>query len=280
MTVNPTGVRGSAKHMSLYHTARIAGVLFAPALLGGFLGFQIPVAGAAVVAQTEGQVTMANWSGYAVEKAGTTFSDVKGTWVVPSLDCNSTDVQQSSDLIGIDGFSAGGGQATTMEEIGIQADCDAENDPHYWAWYEDYPNPVTSAQTIPLALKAGNVISAEVHFLGGQTFNFSLVDETTGATFSKSIAVAGAKRSSAEWIVSNPGYAAGQSLPNFATVNFTGSYATGNGQTGSIDDSAWNYFAITMKGSATAPAEATPSSLSQGGKAFYVSWDSPCPRCT
>jgi hypothetical protein len=62
-----------------------------------------------------------------------------------------------------------------------------------------------------------------------------------------------------------------QKLTNFGTVNFSGSYTTGDGHTGSISDAAWNHDKITMVTSG-GRVKAQPSALSADGTAFSVTW--------
>src|SRR5580700_4003897 len=69
------------------------------------------------------QVESTNWSGYAVTTAtGSTFTNVNGSWIVPTANCSSSGVQTaaSSFWIGIDGFNS-----STVEQIGTDSDCDS-----------------------------------------------------------------------------------------------------------------------------------------------------------
>ena len=49
-------------------------------------------------------VQSTNWSGYAAQASGTTFSDVPGSWVQPAVGCTSRQKQYSSFWVGIDGW--------------------------------------------------------------------------------------------------------------------------------------------------------------------------------
>jgi hypothetical protein len=60
-------------------------------------------------------------------------------------------------------------------------------------------------------------------------------------------------------------------LANFGTVNFSGSYTTGNGHTGSISDPAWSNDQIVMVTNGFT-VKAQPSALSNGGTSFSVTW--------
>src|SRR6185437_2478478 len=74
--------------------------------------------------------TSGNWSGYAT--TGTTYSDVKGTWVEPSANCSSGQTGYSSFWVGIDGDTT-----NTVEQLGTDTDCSGST-PVYYGWWEMY----------------------------------------------------------------------------------------------------------------------------------------------
>jgi hypothetical protein len=204
--------------------------------------------------------TSTNWSGYAAFKTGTTFSDVKGSWVQPAANCSSG-TQYASFWVGIDGYSS-----NTVEQIGTDADC-SSGQPVYYAWYEMYPQfPVT----IPMAILPGDTIYAEVQYTAGG-FVLTLRDGTQ--SFSTPVLkMKRADRSSAEWVAEAPSGRGGVlPLADFGTVSFTGSYTTGNGHTGTIGDASWQDDPMTMVTQSN-QVKATPSRLKAGGSAFSVTW--------
>jgi hypothetical protein len=211
--------------------------------------------------------TSSNWAGYAVltnikspQKGAVT--DVKGSWAVPSVDCSQTQNAYSSFWIGIDGYSS-----NTVEQIGTDSDC-SSGSPSYDAWYEMYPKfPVY----LGLVISPGDLISAEVKYSGNGNFQLTITDKTTGATFSTIQKSSSAKMTSAEWIAEAPWSSGVLPLANFGTVYFTGASATINGKTGSISNKGWKNDAITMVTSSGA-TKALPSSLSNGGSSFSVTW--------
>ena len=207
-----------------------------------------------------------NWSGYATYMTGTTFTDVKGTWVQPAVSCPTRKAQYSSFWVGLDGYNS-----STVEQTGTAADCVAKNQPSYYAWYEMYPNPPVN---LSMAITPGDVISAEVS-ASGSTFTLSITNVTTGATFATNQTLSGAAKSSAEWVAEAPSLCFAQCrvapLANFGTVNFSGSFTTGNGHTGSINDAAWSNDQITMVTNGGS-VKAQPSALSGNGQAFSVTW--------
>ena len=79
-------------------------------------------------------VTSTNWSGYAVTGPNGSVTDVKGTWMVPTLQSCTSATKYSSFWIGIDGYDS-----NTVEQIGTDFDC-INGTPTYYAWFEFYPH--------------------------------------------------------------------------------------------------------------------------------------------
>lgn len=209
-----------------------------------------------------------NWSGYAVETslsspASSAVSDVKGVWVVPSVSGAVTPNAYSSFWIGIDGYSS-----NSVEQIGTSSDT-SSGVPQYYAWYEMYPKyPVN----LKMKITPGDKMSAEVKYLGSNKFQLTITDVTTGATYSTTQRSSSAKRSSAEWIAEAPSSMSGVlPLADFGTVQFSNSQAILNGHTGTINDAAWQYDAITMVTS-SGTTKALTSALSTDGTSFSVTW--------
>jgi len=211
--------------------------------------------------------TSSNWSGYAIETNLThpqkgAVTDVKGSWTVPAVDYSTTPNAYSSFWIGIDGYSSG-----TVEQIGTSSDA-SSGSPKYYVWYEMYPKwPVV----LNMVISPGDMMSAEVRYLGNGKFQLTITDTTTGASFTTTQKSPSAKRSSAEWIAEAPSSGKVLPLADFGTVYFENAQATLNGITGSINNSAWQYDAITMTTS-SGTVKALPSSLSPDGRSFSVTW--------
>lgn len=209
--------------------------------------------------------TSTNWSGYAIETNLTTpqsaaVSDVKGTWVVPAVSCGNTNTY-SSAWVGIDGDSS-----KTVEQIGTDQDC-VNGSASYYAWYEMYPKP---SFRVNLAVRAGDVMQAEVRYVSGKKFKLTLTNTTTGRVYSTT-QNANAQRSSAEWVMEAPWSGGVLPLSNFGTIAFSGASATVNGYTGSISDTSWQNDMIAMVNSSGSP-KATPSALGSDGSSFSVAW--------
>jgi Peptidase A4 family len=184
--------------------------------------------------------TSVNWSGYAVETniaspQANAFTDVQATWIVPSLSPSASSNQNaySSTWIGLDGDSS-----KTVEQIGIEQDY-IKGVAVYYAWYEMYPKSVVK---LDLVIQAGDTISAEVKYLGNNTYQLTLDDVTSGN--SRTIQVESSKpiRSSAEWIEESTGR-----LADFNTVTFTNASASAGTIMGRpISDPAWQTEEITL----------------------------------
>lgn len=226
----------------------------------------------------DNSVESTNWSGYAV--TGSDFTEVKGSWIVPAVDCTVTPGTKSTPAyssfwVGIDGYSS-----NTVEQIGTDSDCDRST-PVYYAWYEFYP---AGSYEINLAISPGNKVSAEVSYSGSE-FTVTITNISTGATFSKTENVRKAKRSSAEWIAEAPCCARGGSmlpLSDFGTVEL-GLDNTSVSNTNYAANSSTPLSPISIFGSSVEDIvmvtsggvdEAVPSSLSSDGSSFTVVWKS------
>jgi hypothetical protein len=212
------------------------------------------------------QGTSTNWAGYAVQtnlsapQSGA-VSDVKGSWVVPTLICTSTNTYASA-WVGIDGYSS-----ASVEQTGTEHEC-INGQPSYYAWYEMYPK--RSFLISNITIHAGDLINAEVKYLGNNKFNLILTDVTTNQQFSTTQKGGNAKRQSAEWIVEAPYSGGVLPLANFGTTTITNATATLNAHVGAINDLSWQNDRIDMGSSTTIKAQT--SSLTPDGKSFDVVW--------
>jgi len=224
----------------------------------------------------DGTATSGNWSGYAV--LGSSFQWAKGSWVVPAANCSGVRGDQYTAFwVGLDGYSS-----TTVEQTGTDSDC-VGSTPNYYAWYEFYPNPSFEISSVPV--KPGDVISALVYYNSStEKFVAQIINETTGKSFLTRAAVAGALRSSAEWITEAPCCTfAGGFLPlsDFGTVNF-GKDSTGISATNwALDSSnegpigsfaAVNTILIDKTPSRSSPETSTCSALSSDKTSFSCTW--------
>ena len=213
--------------------------------------------------------TSIDWSGYAVatnlaSPESNAVSDVRAQWRVPAV--SQTVGGYSAVWVGIDGYSD-----NTVEQIGTEQDW-VGGVPTYFAWYEMAPKqPRTIGRVYP-----GDLISADVSYVGASEFKLTLTDTTAGHAFKfTTTQEMSALRQSAEWSVEAPSSPYGVlPLADFATVSFTGAKATLDGHTGTISDAAWQNDLITMA-SRRGAVEALPSALSANGSSFSVTWENP-----
>jgi hypothetical protein len=224
------------------------------------------LAGGAQAGIFHGAASSTNWAGYAV--SGSTFTDVKGTWVQPAADCSTTETSSYAAFwVGLGGLSGGNGG---LEQTGTESDC-RNGQAVYAAWYELLPD---SSVSVPISISAGDTISAEVSVEGGVA-TLALADVTTGQTFTTQATPSLLDISSAEWIAEAPSecYSANRcaqlTLANFGSVEFTGSSTTANGHVGTISDGSWSTTSIDLGGGAGA---ATPAALSADGSDFTVAF--------
>ncbi len=237
-------------------------------------------AGAAVSSE---QAASENWSGYVAgdTAGGKQFSRVSGSWVEPTVSCNSG-TGYDAFWVGLGGTSQ---QSQSLEQIGTQAACaggsSTSGQAQHFAWYELVPaGPVQ----LNLAIRPGDHISASVA-VSGTNVTVSLADATTGQATTKTLQMSDPDTSTAEWIAEAPS-ACDQSgdcqtlpLADFGSVKFTSATATAGGHTGPISDSQWTAQPVQMSSGSgfvsaggDSQAAAAPSGLSSDGSAFSVAW--------
>jgi Peptidase A4 family len=213
-----------------------------------------------------------NWGGYVV--TGTNFTDVKGSWVNPTIDCAMSPNSAVVFWVGLDGWDDG-----FVEQTGTGVVCD-ETTPFYYAWYEFYP----AEDIIPLpnmTVTPGDKFSGGVHYSPStQEFTLTITDETTGTNFTTTGTAPGAARSSAEWIIEAPGFATGIiNLSDFGEAFFGDDY-TGVGDTNQAADSTTNgsikkfgaNTVIVTQVDVFGNVEQQPSLLTTDGSSFDSLW--------
>jgi hypothetical protein len=217
----------------------------------GFASVTLVAPGTTTLTVTAGSVTgtcnitvmpgaSTNWSGYKINP-GSAVTAVGGTWVQPAA--TGVSGAMSAIWVGIDGWGSG-----TVEQCGTDAYMGANGKAQYYAWYELFGDQTPSSQnptlkgpdfsmvTIPnFAVQPGDTISAEVSLVPTTTrsFVFNMTDRPANGgpleTFSlvQTTQYVTPQRSSAEWIVEDPGKGSGGLYPlaNFGQVTFTGAWA-------------------------------------------------------
>jgi autotransporter-associated beta strand protein len=209
-----------------------------------------------------------NWSGYsAAAPAGSAFTDVSSTWVIPSVKAQSSGTTYSSYWVGFDGVSD-----TTVEQCGVSADVSTNGSTTYNAWYEFAP---AGEVVVPLTVHAGDTITAEVTYEGISSgrfnYQFDLRDQTTGASYDmiKSTSSNDA-RSSAEWIAEAPSLGSSvTTLANFGNVTFSNDLAALNGGS----DVSLGALNLTENEMVQTNVVALPTSVNSTDSAFNVAYE-------
>lgn len=225
----------------------------------------------------DGSVSSNNWSGYVL--TGSTFTDAKGSWVQPAIECGvDTRFAAAGFWIGFDGFGN-----DTVEQTGTAGQC-SEGKATYYAWYEFYP--AVSVPIKSMKISPGDRISAEVKFRAGE-FILTIVDETTGRSFSKKGTEPTAQRATVEWIAEAPCCTKEGSyfpLADFGTALFggdnTGIAGTNDATAGALSGPfnafpSANVLAVTMVSPGTGAPESVPSSPSSDGTSFSIQFVAP-----
>jgi Peptidase A4 family len=226
----------------------------------------LALAGSAQAGVFHSAASSSNWAGYAV--TGSTFTDVKGTWVQPEVTCPSNGQSSYAAFwVGLGGFAGGNGG---LEQTGTESDCH-NGQPSYSAWYELLPDTSVS---VPVTVSPGDTVSAEVSVDNG-VVTLTLTDVTNNQTYSTQATPSLLDNASAEWIAEAPSQCFDHTrcsplpLADFGTVDFSGSSTTANGHVGTISDASWSATVINLGGSAGA---AVPDTLSSDGSGFDVAF--------
>jgi hypothetical protein len=228
-------------------------------------------------------VQSSNWAGYAVHRGGVRFKSVTATWRQPNATCTAGQATYSSVWVGLGGYNE---TSKALEQIGSEVDCNARGRTVSSVWYELVP---AASKTIRIQVRPGDTLKATVTVVGHKV-SLGLRDLTRRRSFAKVLHASTVDVSSAEWILETPSVCQGSfscevlPLANFGRATITGaSAATTRGIRGSISHRAWKTSKITLAGSGhhfinqgaqATVAMASPSSLTAGGGAFTVTYQS------
>jgi hypothetical protein len=218
----------------------------------------------------KGVQTSQNWAGYAV--TGATFSNVAGSWTQPTGTCPKNQLQEAAFWVGIDGYSS---SDPTVQQIGTDSDCTKGKGkkgggPHYYAWYQLYPESdvVLSSSTYPVT--PGDAITASVSTYGSG-YILSISDGSKWHFYTGQTPEIQPQNSSAEWIAEAPCTGSNCKilpLADFGSIGFTS--ASANHQ--AISYSGFKDNQIDMTNKSGKKTKAQTSALSGGGSAFSVTW--------
>lgn len=224
-----------------------------------------------------------NWSGFVAltnlkNPKNLSVEVVSGAWLVPEL-TPTPDDSFSSIWVGIDGFIS-----PTVEQIGTEQDWDSVNNVQVnFAWFELFPGPLYAiyldkAHTILFPVNVGDLMGAEVAYVGKDKFHLTIMNFTVGIFTTIEAKVPGVERNSAQWIVEAPSSATGiLPLADFTEVPFVQCTAKIDGDVGAINDDDWQHEKIVMVSSSTGNPKAEPTRLRKDGESFIVGWVSEGP---
>jgi hypothetical protein len=254
-----------------------------------------PIASASAATDVQ-KASSGNWAGYVVgagsDGSATSFKTVTGSWVQPTAKCSSGGTTYSAFWVGLGG--ADGKEA--LEQDGTEANCGANGTAHYYAWYELVPKAPVK---VDLAVHPGDSMTATTT-VSGHEVTESIVNHTTGQSYTKTLTMSDPDISTAEWVAEAPSQCQSGAtnctalpLSNFGSVAFTSASATDtSGQTGTISSNDWSTAALTLDpsessggmgggygygyaseaDSSASSGAAVPSSLTDGGAAFTVTY--------
>jgi hypothetical protein len=179
-------------------------------------------------------------SGYAAmpKPGGSDFIHVQTTYLVPTVNCVMTPNGVAQTRAGLDGISD-----DTVERVGISEVC-KNGAASYTAWYQMFPAMGSPAPTFHP--NPGDRVTARVTADGG-IYTLSIVDLTSGMSFTVNKSCPNCRNSSAEVTAGSP---PGTTPADFNIVNFAGIVVTdGGGVTGGLANPAWNTIKLTQPGS-------------------------------
>jgi Peptidase A4 family len=192
----------------------------------------------------DSQLVSTNWSGYVLPKflTGKNYTAAQASWTVPEVFFDGIE-SASASWIGIGGFCKSkkckrGDVDKTLIQLGTEQDAISDGDINYYAWYEMLPKAETLT---PLVVSPGDRITASLSCTGKcknkQSWTLSIMNETTGNSWSKVVTYKASKLS-VEVIQEAPSDQHGVlPLADFGTVSFTDTTADAVGLNFSEGDS-------------------------------------------
>lgn len=223
-----------------------------------------------------------NWAGYAAHGSHVSFHRVFGAWRQPAATCTARHPTYSSVWVGLGGYSR---TSRALEQIGSEVDCSASGRVVSSLWYELVPAP---SRSIRMTVAPGDYLSAAVS-VTGHDVRLQIDDVTRHKSFTRTVPVRLVDVASADWIVEAPSECSSNTscqelaLANFGSAQFSrATVISSANHHGTIADRRWQKTKITLaahgRGFISNPspaATASTSTLSGGGSAFKVTYESP-----
>lgn len=252
------------------HAVRIGALVAVSASLG------VGVARASHPPVNPKPVLNPQWSGYAVSAKHVSYTSISGTWTAPVVSC----AHGSAPALSAAWVGLGGLTTKHLEQVGVDANCDAKGRASYFAWFEILPD-IAHTVTARDRVFAGDTIKGSVKKLGLSLIELRIENQTRHWVFDRKITWGDSDTSSAEWIVEAPFTCKRFScepapLANFGSVTFRDIAAVGNGTPGTLANSGWKTTPINLvpcvRDKTSSRAGGTPSSVSRDGTRFGISW--------
>jgi len=227
--------------------------------------------------------TSTNWSGYVAHGGGVDFRYVAAQWTQPVANCTIDPTTYSAVWVGLGGYNL---NSQALEQIGTEADCNANGQEVSSVWYELVPAPSTGVR---MTVHPGDLMTARVSVVRHRV-TLAVTDRTRRKSFVKTVVDSPLDLTSADWIVEAPSECNGngtdcQALPlaDFGAETFANAVArTTRGQRGSISSSHWGANAITLVPGGGGPqytgydtttqGESSPSVLDGSGSSFTLTY--------
>ncbi len=207
------------------------------------------------------QQISSNYAGYAAQETdGSSFTNITGSWIMPSIQCATHETSEAAFWVGLTGQS----QQNTIAQIATLGICQG-GQVRYEADWELFP---ALAQTIPHTIQPGDMISAGVSYTGGQ-FYLTLQDSQQNWSFSVNRPGSTISATVAECITEAPTLVVGgtqrsiTNLANFDQVNIT--CQADNASIGS-------YGQLSQYQMIAENATASPSTPNNSDSSFNVTW--------
>jgi hypothetical protein len=231
------------------------------------------------VAPNATKLTSPTWAGWMdLANKGVKFQTVQGKFTVPKVTCTAAN-EVVSFWVGLDGATFRPHEKSTVEQIGVDAQCRATSSgvkPQYFDWYEMFPDKKVPVHSV--FPNDAMTVSVSHNSVTGK-YLMELEDNQHPMDRIRTKPLSCPHGSTcldheAEAIVEDPGggVAAGVFLPKFGTMHFTEvGVITRSGTTGSLaGNHLWSANQITMK--IANIVMATPSALNAQHDAFGVTW--------
>ena len=206
-----------------------------------------------------------SWAGYIVASnvsdPAPDVTAVRGSWRVPVLPQNPSEMTPVFQWIGIGGFFPG--DSANLIQVGTASLTGGIYQPQYdYGWTEVLPS---LSEEIPpeFVIVPGDTMWAEIHAETPQNWNITLRDLTQKWQYNRSVHY-NSSMDSAEWVLENPSYE-GETygLANFGTADFGNGSLTTEVNTATIDNltgpvSSFSGCSITMVNNNTSLARPSP----------------------